>query len=110
MGLIRKKPRPVPLLTEKHRVARLQWCNENKDTDWTNVVFSDESQMQFFPNDVKELVKKGETPVRGKVKHPPSVMVWGGMSQRGTTPLALISGRVNSIKYQEILNDFLIER
>ncbi len=32
-------------------------------------------------------------------KHPPSFMVWGGISQRGTTPLKIAKGPINSESY-----------
>lgn len=36
-------------------------------------------------------------------------MVWGGISMRGVTPLAIINGTVDSLKYQEILEGYLLE-
>ena len=37
-------------------------------------------------------------------------MVWGGMSERGTTTLSLTRGSINSEKYQDILSEHLKNR
>jgi hypothetical protein len=39
---------------------------------------------------------------------PPAIMIWGGISMRGETPLYLGSGSVNSAKYVSILNECLL--
>ena len=64
--------------------------------------------MQFFPNSMRMLVEKGQQALCPRVKHPPSIMVWGGMSERGLTSLAVIVGTVDSRAYQDILNGYLI--
>lgn len=44
LGFFRRKARLVPLLTDRHKAARLEWCKKNRDRDWTQVFFSDESR------------------------------------------------------------------
>ena len=39
MGIQRKRPRPVPHLTEAHKRKRLAWCLAHRETDWTRIVF-----------------------------------------------------------------------
>lgn len=108
MAIVRKKPRHVPLLTEDHRRRRLAWCLRHRDTDWSRTVFSDESRFQYYANNVRLLCPKKRTPLAPRPGYSPGVMVWGGISMRGATPLALIDGTVDSLKYQEILKGYLI--
>lgn len=42
------------------------------------------------------------------VKFPKSVMVWGCMSAQGVGQLAFVEGKVNSEKYQTILENYLL--
>nr|CAH7717509.1 unnamed protein product [Callosobruchus chinensis] len=47
IGLRCKRPLRVPLLTARHRTARLQWARAHQDwllPQWRNVLFSDESR------------------------------------------------------------------
>ena len=39
LGLVRKRPRRAPVLTQRHKDARLAWCLQHKDWDWNGVVF-----------------------------------------------------------------------
>ena len=108
IGIERKRGRKVPILTATHKAARLAWCLRHRGRDWKNVVFSDESKFQFFPNSVKLLTVKGKTPVLPQAKHSPSMMVWGAFSWRGTTPLAIVKGIIDSAKYQDIIKAYLL--
>lgn len=109
MGIVRKMPSSKLLLTAEHKRKRLEWCLANRHRDWTRVVFTDESSLKFQPNRQALLVKKGAPrPVVGTVKHPPSLMVWGGISYRGQTPLAPITGKINSDVYQGVIAGNLI--
>nr|CAH7747184.1 unnamed protein product [Callosobruchus chinensis] len=45
-------PLRVPLLTARHRTARLQWARAHQDwllPQWRNVLFSDESRFGLIP-------------------------------------------------------------
>ena len=42
LSYTKKKAIKKPLLTDKHKVARKNWCIDNKSRSWKNVVFSDE--------------------------------------------------------------------
>nr|CAH7768776.1 unnamed protein product [Callosobruchus chinensis] len=51
-GLRCKRPLRVPLLTARHRTARLQWARAHQDwllPQWRNVLFSDESRFGLIP-------------------------------------------------------------
>nr|CAH7750603.1 unnamed protein product [Callosobruchus chinensis] len=51
-GLRCRRPLRVPLLTARHRSARLQWATAHLDwllPQWRNVLFSDESRFGLIP-------------------------------------------------------------
>nr|CAH7714481.1 unnamed protein product [Callosobruchus chinensis] len=51
-GLRCRRPLRVPLLTARHRTARLQWPRAHQDwllPQWRNVLFSDESRFGLIP-------------------------------------------------------------
>nr|CAH7753357.1 unnamed protein product [Callosobruchus chinensis] len=56
-GLRCGRPLRVPLLTARHRTARLQWARAGQDwlfLQWRNVLFSDESRFGFVSDDYRE--------------------------------------------------------
>jgi len=58
-------------------------------------------------NSCRLLCPKKRSPVAPKTGHPPSLMLWGEISARGVTPLAIIRGTVDSSRYQFILETHL---
>nr|CAH7761365.1 unnamed protein product [Callosobruchus chinensis] len=58
-GLRCRRPLRVPLLTTRHRTARLQWARAHQDwllPQWRNVLFSDESRFGLVSDDYRERV------------------------------------------------------
>ena len=100
------------LVTVLHRTNRLRWCRQNRPWNlarWRSVMFSDESRFCLKNNDARIRVwrRRGErfadccvdrvTPFGGG-----SVMVWGGgISITGKTPLIIVDGNMNAIKYRD---------
>ena len=70
------------------------------------MIFTDESSFQNFRNTIKLWGKKRYLKMKSKTRK--QIMVWGGISLRGTTPLKHVFGSINSDKYIEILNECLI--
>nr|CAH7751863.1 unnamed protein product [Callosobruchus chinensis] len=63
-GLRCRRPLRVPLLTARHRTARLQWARAHQDwllPQWRNVLFSDESRFGFVSDDYRERVWRERT-------------------------------------------------
>ena len=108
MKIDRKRPSRKPLLTDEHKRRRLAWCMSNLDRDWSRVVFTDESRMQFYSNVRKMLVKSHKKPVVETKKFGPALMLWGGISMRGQTPLAICRGTIGSDEYIQTLDSYLI--
>lgn len=64
-GLHARHPNRVPLLTARHRRARLAYANDHRNWNlrqWTNVLFTDESRFNLYGNDRRSLVwrRRGE--------------------------------------------------
>ena len=95
-------------MTKQHQAARLKWCRNYKNHDFSNMVFSDESSFQFYSNRGKVLVKFGEVSTIQKPKYSPRVMVFGAFSSRGATPLAFIKKSIDSVVYSVIVETIVL--
>ena len=107
IGYIKWVPKNVPMLTTIQKQKRVEWCRNHLDYDWSKVIITDESVFQLFTNYLKVWGKK--QPKKMVPKKGPSIMIWGGISVRGKTPLKFVDGIVNAEKYQQILEECLIE-
>ncbi|GBN90487.1 hypothetical protein AVEN_36480-1, partial [Araneus ventricosus] len=61
MGLCRRRPTRVPLLTKRHRQLRLQWAREHRDwtiDEWKRVAWSDESRFLIHRVDGRVRVRR----------------------------------------------------
>jgi hypothetical protein len=59
MGIYSRIAVPKPLLTEKQRENRLNWCIERQNWSikkWKTVIWSDESRFTLFENDGPDCV------------------------------------------------------
>ena len=104
-----------PLLTKKQKQKRLEWANTYKDfsiDDWKCVLFKDESMIRLFSNNHNKRVWGKSNLCKSKyslnsVKCPTSLMVWGCMSYHNVGKLVCISGTMNSLKYIDLLEEYL---
>ena len=108
-GLRARRPNVVPVLTQRHRQARLQWAREHRGwtlNQWSRVIFSDESRFAVDHNDGRIRVWRR----RGERFHPlfavahnrwgaGSVMIWAGISSEYRTDLHAVQGNVNGQYY-----------
>ena len=106
-GYMKLIPKIVPPLTEDQKRKRVDWCQKYCTFDFSKVCISDESTFQLYRTKLRVWCKNRKT--KGVPKYSPQVMVWGAISERGTTPLCFIKGTVNSEKYIEIMNECLLE-
>ena len=97
LGYLKWLPRKVPNLSNKNKRDRVAWCLEHRMTDWTKVVFTDESLFLLFRNKVKEWGKKPRA--KKTLQRGPQIMVWGGISYHGCTPLKMTTKTINAIEY-----------
>ncbi|DAZ93691.1 TPA: hypothetical protein N0F65_009242 [Lagenidium giganteum] len=105
----------IPLLTEKHRIDRVEWASPRiqwQDSQSTRVIFSDETKynldgpdgFQYYWPDLgqeREIFSKRQ-------QGGGSVMVWGAIMVGGRSELAILEGRQNSERYMQTLETFLL--
>ncbi len=83
-----------------------------KITQWSKVLFSDESTfcISFGNQGPRVWRKSGEAQnpccLKSSVKFPQSVMIWAAMSSAGVGPLCFLKSTVNAAIYQDILEHF----
>jgi hypothetical protein len=104
-----------PLLTQRHRQARLDFANSYKDytvDDWSQVIWSDETKINRLGSDGRSWAwkKPGEglsnRLVESTVKFGGgSVMVWGCMTWDGPGYATRIEGKMDAQLYVDILED-----
>lgn len=97
-----------------HRRNRLQWCNFRQNmtvSDWSSIIFSDESRFTLDFNDGRLLVRRlPGTRFQNNLiaQHDRygagSIMVWGAISFNSRSDLVIINGKLNAHRYiDEIL-------
>jgi transposase len=99
-----------PLLTKNAKRKRLQYCLDNIDNDWKDIIFTDECM--FILTDEREIIWKrpGSPMVEKPVEeYPAKFMVWGGIWFDGRTELCFIEGNVDAKKYQKLLTQYLVQ-
>jgi len=107
-----------PYLTEVHIRKRWKWAQEMSKKDdqyWENVIFSDESKFELFGSKRRVIVwrRPGEeyhpSCLRGSMKFGGgSVMVWAAIWISGRSELVFVEDKLNSDKYIEILENYLM--
>jgi len=108
---MKKRPR----LSAAHRARRLEWARTQligNPVWWLRTVFSDEKRFCLDgPDGYRSYWADTRIPRRTFHKRQNGgggVMVWGCFSARGKPELHFIRGRLNSVRYTEILADNLL--
>jgi hypothetical protein len=57
------------MLTNRHKEARVNWCLKNRNTDWSKVVFTDESYFLFHRNKEREWQKEDQKSRPQNINH-----------------------------------------
>ena len=95
-GLYKLKPLLKPLLSEINRLNRLKWAKRNKNTDWSKVVFTDETTIFQFGKPKKVWRQKGELIKTPTVKHSVKVYVYGCFSENGFGNIYCFTNNLNA--------------
>lgn len=94
-------------LTQKHKMDRVRFCTAWNPSSLFTTVYADEKLFMINNHTRKQYVKKGkEHPTEPVVKFPARVMVWGGISKHGKTPLIIIRETLDSEGYLDILKQY----
>jgi len=108
-GIRARRPYRGPILSARHRQARLRWAREHLDwrrVDWNTVVFTDESRYKLSRADGRTIVYRrvGERFAASCVQEVDrfglgSVMIWGGICGGRKTRLLVINGNLTAQRY-----------
>jgi len=96
------------MLTETHKIRRVEWAKKHLNDNWNKTVFTDETAFQLFRNTVGRWYK-GERPVRRIPKDCTKIFAWGGFSIKGKTSLFCFTNIMNAAFYVEILEKHIPE-
>jgi hypothetical protein len=105
-GLKAFKRQRKPFLTAGHKLRRMAFANKFSNCNWRNVLFTDEKTFQLFGHPKNDFVWEESAeavPPGSKVKHPPKVHVWAGMSYYGKTKLYMFDQNLDQHLYLKIL-------
>ena len=88
-------PRRTPLLTPPHRQARVAWSEQNADTDFRGIMFTDSKYFRCWP--LRERAgawqhKSDPRPTAPQPKHGPALHVYMGVTAYGATGLIAVTG------------------
>ena len=108
-GLRARRPYRGPILNQARRNTRLQWVTQRlgwRAREWRRVLFTDESRFCLSHGDGRVRVwrREGERYADACVVQQDrwgggSLMVWGGIHQRGRTGLIVLNGNLNAQWY-----------
>lgn len=110
LGFKRTTTKYCHMIREANQHIRFDFCSiyTQAGTTFSNWVFTDESIFQIGCSTKFCYVQDGDqfSRLRHRAKHPAKVHVWGGISARGRTQLAILSGntRIDSELYCRILD------
>uniref|UniRef100_A0A8C5QEC7 Transposase n=1 Tax=Leptobrachium leishanense TaxID=445787 RepID=A0A8C5QEC7_9ANUR len=118
-GLHARTPRRTPLLFPKYKKSRLQYAKSHVDKPqkfWDSVLWTDETKLERFgPMDQRYVWRRKNKAYEEKntlptVKHGGgSIMLWGCFASAGTGKLQRVQSTMNSLQYQEILDDNVMQ-
>jgi transposase len=118
VGLRGHVAKKKPLLSMKHRAARLQWALERRnwsEAQWQLCFFTDECPIHLIQCHQRRYIRCGKNQRCLPQHSRPTVqagggkiMVWGGFSGVGLSALDLVHGNVNTASYLDILEHNLL--
>lgn len=113
-GFLPFSPAVKPFLSAAHEVARLSWAQNHLQTNWSSVIFSDESKFQMAATKQQFVRRRKNTRLQRSFVIPlqnassPNCMVWGSFCRDGYSDLVRLENRLNSEGYVEILERYFI--
>ncbi|CAG8579165.1 2814_t:CDS:2 [Scutellospora calospora] len=108
-GYTNSLPQKTPMLTVKHKLARVKWAEKHLEDNWNRTFFTDETAFQLFRNTLKYWYK-GSRPVRRIPKDRTKLKAWGGFWVKGKSSLYCFKGIMNAEFYVNIIKKHLPEQ
>ncbi len=105
-------PKLKPLLTDTHKLTRLQWAKKHKNTDWNKIIFSDETSFWKDSSYTKRWINKKSTDndhgVERTMHYPTKTHVWGCITN-DILIFHTFSGIMDAPMYISILENNLLQ-
>ena len=108
LGYTKKVGIPQISLTQGKKNQRVQWCLQHQNTDWSNVIFSDESSVWLHPPAIKIWSSAHSKARYERPRHCPKFHLWGGVCEYGPTPLCIFTENLTAQGYINILEQYLL--
>ena len=111
LGWVASNPKYCQLIRDGNKDKRLAWCQKmiEDGEQFDDVIFTDESSVMLEVHRKKCFRQKGAPrKLKPRPKHPVKVHVWGGISKKGATSVAIFTGIMTAIRYTEILDAALL--
>ena len=106
-GLKPFKRHQKPLVSDAQRQRRLDFARKYRNQNWKTVLFTDEKTFELYGHPKNNFiwdVSPDAVPPSPKVKHPPKIHAWGGMSYYGKTKLYIFTENMDRYLYVKILS------
>ena len=103
-------PTPVPMLSEKNRLKRVEWAYANIRNFWQNAIFADEASIWINRGRVRMWTKNGNIRTAPTVKHTQKIHIWAGFSSAGTFTLCIFTENLTARIFCDIINGHLLEQ
>ena len=111
LGWVVSNPKYCQLIRDANKENRIEWCKKMiEDAEqFGDVIFTDESSVMLDRHRRKCYCKKCEPrKLKARPKHPVKVHIWGGISKRGATSVAIFTGIMTATRYTKILDAALL--
>lgn len=115
MGIFHHIAARKPRLTVAQRQERVGYALQNLTRDWSNVVFSDEKTFQSDRHQKTHVYRPKNSRFDERYIQPTqksgriSAGLWGWISRDGPGKMTMISGRLNSAGYIDLLEGNLVQ-
>ena len=97
------------LIHDVNKEKRLEWALANRNDDFQDVIWTDETTVRLECHRRFSCRKKGQKPCyKPRPKHPTKVHVWAGISWNGTTKISIYDGIMNAEMYVDNLSRYLV--
>src|SRR5579871_1335765 len=95
-GLYKLQPLVKPLLLDKYRLNREIWAKANKKTDWSKIIFTDETTISQFSKPKKVWRQREEIIKSPTVKYSIKVHIYGCFSEEGFGNIYCFTDNLNA--------------